>query len=199
MSTNFSQLTIACLLLASPLAHAQANRYQGFGASLSLNPADSVAEATLHPSGNTYAGSDRDTNLQLRAQYNWALNDRYTVGLGVSTALGKLKAGTLNFNAGTPIAIKESYSLFLTPGYAIDKDWMVYGKVAYAIAKTEASGAASTSFDGYGLGMGLQLLLTPNWYLQAEFLSNHFNDSSDAVETDKLKSNNLSLGVGYRF
>jgi len=202
MKKLLSLICASCAVLTASSAFAQAQNFQGFGASLALNFVNTTSEVGWSKFGIRSKGSDTDVDYALQAQYNWALGNQFVLGLGASTTLGLLNAGTVTMrNASFPIRIRESYALFVEPGYAVSKDWLLYGKVAYVSAKIEATGGGgSTNFaSGTGLGFGAQMLINKSWYGQAEWMVNQYDDRGSDTEIDKLKSNALSLGVGYKF
>ena len=193
------KLIIASLIAGAscaPAAFAQSNAFQGLGAGVSLNVADSTSEALVP--GVFYKGTDTDNNFALQLQYNMALNDVFLLGFGGSANFGDLKAGKLG--PVGQIKIKDAYSLYLAPGYAFNSTWLGYGKLAYLNANASSANGGSTKFDnGYGYGIGLQAMFTKNWFGQVEYMINQYNDKSSLNETDKLKNSVYSLTAGYKF
>jgi opacity protein-like surface antigen len=127
-----------------------------------------------------------------------ALNEKFLLGFGTHMGFGDLKAGKFG---SSQAKIKDAYSLYIAPSYAIDNVWLAYGKLAYLNAKAENAFGHSVNFDnGYGYGVGLQVMYTKNWFGQAELMINRYNDKSLAGgETDKLKNGVYSLTAGYKF
>lgn len=185
-------MAAACV---TPLAHAQASNFAGLGIGVGVVGADTTTEdiTTLSRSATS-----SDSNAMLQLQYNLAVNDMFLVGFGGSASLGDLKAGTFGT---TQLKLRDAYSLYVAPGYAFNNSWMGYGKLAYLNANVQSSNGKNASFDsGYGVGIGLQALFGKNWFGQAEYMFNQYdNRSVGPGETLKLKSNIYSLTAGYRF
>jgi hypothetical protein len=134
--------------------------------------------------------------------YNWQASDKWLIGLGadysaltqtsssipktVNNAPGSTSVApgsNVTFNGGT-MQLSNRFNLFITPGYAIDKDKLAYVKVGYSqvtaqynrstsITRT-ANGASTTSAveggnissnqGGYLLGVGYKQVITGGLY-----------------------------------
>jgi opacity protein-like surface antigen len=183
------------IAFATPQAFAQSNVFKGVSAGIGLNIAESSSELTS--GGTTRQNTDTDNNFKLQIQYNLALSDRFLLGMGTNIGFGDLKAG--NFARGQA-KIKDSYSLYIAPSYAINSTFLAYGKLAYLNAKALNALGKSINFDnGFGYGVGLQIMYTKNWFGQAELMINQYSDSASANETAKLKNGVYSLTAGYKF
>jgi outer membrane immunogenic protein len=183
------------IAFATPQAFAQSNVFKGVSAGVGLNVAESTSELTS--GGTTRQNTDTDNNFKLQIQYNLALSDRFLLGMGTNIGFGDLKAG--NFSRGQA-KIKDSYSLYIAPSYAINSTFLAYGKLAYLNAKALNALGKSINFDnGFGYGVGLQIMYTKNWFGQAELMINQYSDSASANETAKLKNGVYSLTAGYKF
>lgn len=182
--------------LVTPQVFAQSANFQGFSLGLGVNLADSSSEVTGVGAPTKYKESDN--NLALQLQYNVALNNVFVLGVGGTIGLGDLKAGNPGANQ---FKIKDAYSLYVTPGYAINNTWLVYGKVAYLTANWRDDMGHSISFDnGWGYGLGLQTLFSKNWVGQLEYVVSDYGDKAvGAANKVKLKSDALTLGVSYKF
>ena len=183
------------LAFATPQAFAQSNGFKGVRAGVGLNVAESTSE--LASSGTTGTNTDTDNNFKLQIQYSLALSDTFLLGMGTHIGFGNLKAG--NFSRGQA-RIKDSYALFIAPSYAINSNFLVYGKLAYLNATAQNALGKSINFDnGFGYGVGLKIMYTKNWFGQAELMINQYSDSASANETDNLKNGVYSLTAGYKF
>jgi hypothetical protein len=163
----------------------------------------------------------------ISAGYNFGINSSYVLGLGVSYYPGASSAGNVN-NAATCTTVgnalgctngtvsgnynvKNVYSIFLSPGYSIDKDRLIYAKVGYTGATVYLSSTqTNTNLTGYSLGLGYKQVITGDIYAFVE--GNYGSYSSKAVSVSNYPSNNLTtsvnikgtgmdglVGVGYRF
>ena len=196
MKKHFIAAAISSAALATP-AFAQSDHFKGLSLGLGVNIANTTAEIASFNQSINGSASDTDTNLAVQLQYNIALSQAWVMGLGGTTSIGDLKAGSFGGNA---IKIKNNFSLYVAPGYVFSNGLMGYAKFAYINADTSASGFKSTTFDGgYGYGLGVQAMLNPHWFGQLELMFNNYSDRSFINETDKLKSNALTLTAGYKF
>jgi outer membrane immunogenic protein len=184
------------IAFVAPQVFAQSANFQGFSVGLGVNAADTSTEITSMGVSNKY--KDSDNNLALQAQYNMALTNAFVLGLGGTANMGDLKAGKAGTNQ---LKVKDAYSLYVAPGYAINNSWLVYGKVAYLNANVKGDNGGSVSFDnGWGFGLGLQTLFNKHWFGQVEYMANDFGEkNSDPITKVKLKSDVFTLSVGYKF
>ncbi len=191
-------ITVSAIALAAaaPHAFAQSGNFQGLSAGVGVNVADTTSEAELP--GVSYKGTDTDSNFSLQMQYNVALSEAFLLGLGANVGFGELKAGKLG-SAGQ-VKVKDTYSLYVAPGFAFNSTWLGYAKLAYLYANTNSNNGGNVKFDnGYGYGIGVQAMFTKHWFGQAEYMTNQYNNKSSLNETDKLKSSVYSLTAGYKF
>jgi opacity protein-like surface antigen len=186
--------TLAAAFCANS-AFAQSENFKGVSIGLGVNVANTTVEANVK-NGISSSGSSNDYNLALQLQYNVALSNTWLLGVGGSVNLGDLKAGSL---LNKDYKEKNTYSLYVTPGYAFSNTAMGYAKLAVLSSKVDGA-FGSTNFDsGFGLGFGVQAKLDKNWFGQVEYMSNKYDDKSFGLETDKLKSDVLTFTAGYKF
>jgi len=105
---------------------------------------------------------------------------------------------------------KNSYGIYVAPGYMINEDTLLYTKLSYNRAKLSAkftegndSGSLSDNFDGFGFGVGARVFVAKNIYLNAEWQkitygSEKFSDS-DGTTKFKPESTVGTIGIGYNF
>ena len=178
-------LAIACTALATPLVFAQAKNFEGLSMGVSIaNTKTTVENPTSSTDGTT-------TGLDLNAQYTWALGQEFALGVGLTMGTGNNKAGTVG---GSDINTKNRYALEVTPGFAVSKDVLLYGKIAYLNATAESAGT-SESLTGTGYGLGVRGMVDKNMFWQVGYDLNQYQEKNNA----KAKSTVLSLGVGYKF
>lgn len=169
----------------------------------------------------------------ISAGYNWGINSNYVLGLRATYYPGASSAASGSFTTSTaalaspvPVAagttlgapapisynVKNLYSIVLTPGYAIDKDRLVYAKVGYTGATIGLNGPtlaySTTNLTGYSLGVGYKQMISQSLYLLGEF--NYAGFSNKTVTLTNTSGVNLTgtfggsgidflVGVGYRF
>lgn len=187
-------LALACTALATPLVFAQAKNFEGF--SIGANIAS--AKTTFSDSTDSIDGTT--TGLDLNAQYNWALGPEFVLGVGVTMGTGNNKAGTTTIG-NADVTTKNRYALELTPGFALSKDMLIYGKIASISATADLSGITSESISGIGYGLGVRGLVDKNMFWQVGYDVNNYAEKNSATLGDKYtaKSSVFSLGVGYKF
>lgn len=179
-------LALACTALTTPLVFAQAKNFEGFSIGASL----ANTKTTIDSAGASTDGTT--TGLDLNAQYNWALGQAFVLGVGVNLGTGSNKAGTAP--GGADITVKDRYALEFTPGYAVSKDVLVFGKVASLSASADGGGG-STSISGLGYGLGVRGMMDKNTFWQVGYDSNKYDEKNGFT----AKSSVFSLGVGYKF
>ena len=173
---------------AAPQAFAQAKNFEGLSVLGSVNFNNSRADQTGQ---DTLTKSD--TAVGLQAEYGFSLSESVTLGVG-ATASSDTKISDST-------KLKNAYSLYVAPGYAVNKDVLVYGKVAALSATIATDSGTSVDYSGAGIGLGARYFTTPNLFLQAEYMYNKYDEKDFKVAGTKVKDQNgvLSFGVGYRF
>ena len=187
-------------------------------------------------SGFSGTGSQRASNqtangvpLVIGLGYNFKLTNTWLLGVGVDYSA--LTQETSNYRAidnedgyvGGPGKLKVSnrYNIFLTPGYAIDKDKLIYAKAGYSSQTLNYSAAAydttpalskTSNANGYVLGVGYKQMITSGFYGFAEgnYMSySKANMGMSWTETNGVRVTTTSntgssayqflVGVGYKF
>lgn len=178
-------LAIACTALVTPLAFAQAKNFEGFSLGASLANAKTTVEFPASSTDGTTTG------LDLTAQYNWALGPEFVLGVGLTMGTGNNKAGT---TGGNDINLKNRYALEFTPGLAVSKDVLLFGKVAYLNGTAESAGT-SDSLTGVGYGIGVRGMIDKSMFWQVGYDANQYQEKNTA----KAKASIFSLGIGAKF
>jgi outer membrane immunogenic protein len=162
------------------------------------------------------------TPLVFGAGYYWQANEKWLIGLGVDySALSQTSSSfpvsitnasgnttvaagsTVTANGGS-VQLSNRFNLFLTPGYAIDKDKLVYLKAGYSqvttqfnrhssVTRTAANGTSvttpatggspSSNQGGYLVGLGYKQIITSGLYgfVEGNYMS--YNSPSDSFTT----------------
>jgi hypothetical protein len=160
--------------------------------------------------------------LVFGAGYYWQANEKWLIGLGVDySALSQTSSSfpvsitnasgnttvaagsTVTANGGS-VQLSNRFNLFLTPGYAIDKDKLVYLKAGYSqvttqfnrhssVTRTAANGTSvttpatggspSSNQGGYLVGLGYKQIITSGLYgfVEGNYMS--YNSPSDSFTT----------------
>jgi opacity protein-like surface antigen len=144
--------------------------------------------------------------------YFFAIDKSFLLGIGAEYAPLKTTDGTSTiFSNGVLADINtynktSSYSIFLSPALAIDKEKLAYAKLGYTSATfkgTSASdGASSTdTFSGYLFGLGYKQIIKREFYGFAEGNYSMFQKKTIETTTASQSPTSLSflVGVGYKF
>ena len=188
----------------------------------------------IHTGGSSASTSISSSNaaLVVGLGYNFSVSPKFVLGLGADYSALPQTTGvaTYNFGGGCSDAnggcanikyqISNRYSIFATPGYAIDKDKLAYLKVGYSgetlATKPQGAGApsnASNTLSGYVLGLGYKQIISGGFYGFGE--ANYYGYSKPtitgtATNTDgsgpqkitlnpSVSAYQLLVGVGYKF
>jgi outer membrane immunogenic protein len=239
---KISALVLAAASIASTSAMAQSktNAWEGaygqvgvgfgiFTPSIGNGAAQYPAPLSAIPATASASNvSNVNTGLfNLAAGYNFGINESYTLGIGASYYPGASSsaAGTLNATLPSPYSaynasasasynVKNLYNVFLSPGYALDKDRLAYLKVGYTGATIGLSGPTipynATNLSGYTLGLGYKQMLTSSFYAFGEVNYASYGSKNLATTTTStgLTVSGMTLsgtgtdflvGIGYRF
>jgi len=182
------------------------------------------------PYGNVAATANNvnTATANISAGYNWGITSDYVLGLRatlytgasssatgnmvVTSSGGLAPVGTVLNTANVQYNVKNLYSVVLTPGYAIDKDRLVYAKVGYTAATIGLNGPtlaySTVGLSGYALGLGYKQMITGSLYMLGEF--NYAGFSNKTATVTNTSGVNITapfggsgmdflVGVGYRF
>ncbi len=100
---------------------------------------------------------------------------------------------------------KNSYNIFLSPAFAIDKTKLAYAKVGYtgmSAQTTDQEGIKDTyNFSGYSLGLGYKQIIEGGLYgfAEANYASYGSKTLIDTNGNLKPTTMNFLVGVGYKF
>ena len=110
------------------------------------------------------------------ASYTFATGSNGFFGVGATYLAGEAEFGLGDADSSSDATktfkgkIKDHYSVYIQPGYAVSKDSAVYGKLSYNHADFNISNAVKQPGDleGWGYGIGLKTFLTANAFVQVE-------------------------------
>lgn len=206
-------LVLMCTAIAVSPAWAQANSWQGFygqvGTGYQQYTAPSFSGVYRDVSPFTIdSSSDQSVALNLSAGFNYAFGNSFLLGLGaeyspLTTSYSPYYAfyPTLNVSGTSQWRIKNTYNVFLSPGWAIDDTKLVYAKIG--ITGTQKQTELQTySFTGYSLGLGYKQFIYKQLYAFGEVNYADYGTSSNnrtSTFTQSLNGLNVLIGVGYKF
>ena len=159
--------------------------------------------------------------------YNYSVAPKWLVGLGVDYNPLSLEGKAAACNGCTVQATYKAsnrLNVFVTPGYEIDKDKLVYLKAGYSMEQVNTNIPASSdtfrnaynptsNANGYILGLGYKQLVDKNIFVFGEgnYMSyskvtqtgsgiNYDNGLSQAITTTTTPTAyQFLVGVGYKF
>lgn len=236
-------LALAALGLLAGAAQAQSS-FEGFYGQLATGYESNQA-STLGGTG-TQAGSPTENwntanqnfnGMPLIAGlgYNWSLDSHWMLGLGADYSFLSLKTGTYSSNNqyattvnGQQLQVSNRTNIYLTPGYALSKDQLVYLKAGYSSANLQntfpttstsggvtkniiaTNGSATNTQQGYIVGLGYKQMVTSGLYGFAE--ANYISYSKTTFSTTypgttpytissspTLNTYQALVGIGYKF
>jgi len=183
-------------------------------------------------SQNTSLSGEHEVIGALGVNYGFSLAPRWVLQVGAKADLMKtdvhnrvngVRIGAYGATEFENLEEKSHYSVFVAPGYLIHAGTMIYAKFSYHQMKLDGSNGFTrvdvgineaksfgigSSFKGFGVGVGVQTLVTKNLYAFAEV--NHIRYGSEVVGapvelaadgawTVEPRTTSGSIGIGWRF
>ena len=194
---------------------------------------NTVSSATL--TGTNYGSTPNTSNsvstntssvpLVFGFGYVFPVQDKFTLGLGVDYyALTQETSPAAFYYRGISTAtynykftISNRFNIFITPGYSLDQDKLVYAKLGYSNQNVQysqtnccSSPSNKAQVSGYVLGLGYKQFITAGLYGFAEAnyysyaspnLSSTYTDAGGGTVSSNpnVSAYNFLLGLGYRF
>jgi opacity protein-like surface antigen len=168
--------------------------------------------------------------------YNFSVAPKWLIGIGAdysalsqkSSSYSQTISGNNGSSAslnGSTIEMSNRFNIFVTPGYAIDKDKLAYFKAGYSMVTAKAnspsgytdsdgsslalgSGSQSKNLSGFIVGAGYKQIITGGLYGFAEFnymsygkqtFSGTLDQNYNVSISPSVSSYQALVGVGYRF
>ncbi|MBU3617363.1 outer membrane protein [Polynucleobacter sp. JS-Polo-80-F4] len=233
-TVKISALVLAMTGVLAANANAQStktNAWEGFYAEAAVGYAafsPTITSATLKSALGTLPVTTQQNDVNTATNkigigYNYGINDKYTLGIAASYALGASSAASGTFTAAVPAQyggpstkwfnyqLKNIWSVTLNPGYAIDKDSLVYGKVGVTGTTMGINGQTAnyqtSNLTGYVLGLGYKQMVTQSIYVLGEvnYAGLSTKTATIATSSGPLTGNiggsgyDVLVGLGYRF
>ena len=154
--------------------------------------------------------------------YNFSIDQNYLIGVGASYYPGASSTanGTLNVISGVAVPptvasynIHNLYNVFLSPGYALDKDRLAYAKLGYTGSTIGISSPtipySTINLTGATVGLGYKQMISPTLYAIGEVNYASYSTTTASVTTTsgavissvpaKGTGTDFLIGIGYRF
>jgi opacity protein-like surface antigen len=220
------KLSAIALLASSTSLMAQSKGFEGASIALSGSIVGASVDGTVNDSnGSSSTGSIGKVTMvpSIDAAYTLSAGSNAFVAIGASYVAGNAEfsagnTGTGGTNAAKSFTgeIKDHYSIYIQPGYAVNNSSAIYAKLSYNHADFNLSGATVTKqpgdLEGWGYGVGLKTFLTPNAYVQVEASYTEYDSlratatntnsegaTSTQTVTGKPKIAAGTISVGYKF
>jgi hypothetical protein len=209
-----------CATCLSANTFAQAQNFEGFAlsAATGFQKTSVKLDSWSMPTISSNSDDISSVPLMLGGEYTWALNNQYTLGLGLeynplasSEATWRLRESISGASEVGKSKISNTTGVYLKPGMAIDKDTLIYAKLGYFSAKTsttDSSGVTeSSNVNAYTIGVGYRKDFSKAVFAfgEASALSGISKDQTVPDNTPAIKykstpsGTTLLLGIGYRF
>jgi len=226
---NILKLSAIALLASSTSLMAQSNSFEGvsLGITASVVGAEvSGSTSTNTNSANSSSGSFGKVTEIAAIDLSYAIStgSNSLIAIGANYIPGKAKLGGGTFtdgtNAGsqnedsttsTSASIKDPYTIYIAPTYAISKDAALYVKVGYSHADinvsstgTERVTSSPSTLEGWTYAIGSKTMLTPNTYFGVEASVTDYDNISATLTNGKTVSANPkvaqgTIALGYKF
>jgi hypothetical protein len=226
-------ITLFLAYCISTVALAQSQFIGAYGQISTGYENNTVSSATL--TGTNYGSTPNTSNtvststgsapLVFGLGYVFPVQDKFTLGLGVDYyALTQETSPAAFYYRGISTAtynykftISNRFNIFITPGYSLDQDKLVYAKLGYSSQNVQysqtnccSSPSNKAQLSGYVLGLGYKQFITAGLYGFAEAnyysyassnLSSTYTDAGGGTVSSNpnLSAYNFLLGLGYRF
>ena len=187
--------------------------------------------------GGTWNTGSQNANgvpLVIGLSYNYSVAPKWFVGLGVDYSALSQETSTYNSTrapeilSGSELQTSNRFNIFLTPGYEIDKDKLVYLKAGYSMVDVKqtnpnyytspgfagntvsySSGSSqSKTVGGYVIGLGYKQMIASGLYGFAEANYMSYSKPSFSATTTagytltsspSLNTYQALVGIGYKF
>jgi hypothetical protein len=234
------KLSAVALLASSTSLMAQSKSFEG--ASLAI----AASAVGVEVDGNTKSGTNVDSTsasigkiaeiASIDLAYTFSLSPNGAIAFGATYTPGKAKAGSgtytdaSNTASATPavasvsgtsgsvnVQVKDPYTIYVAPTYAISKDSALYAKLGYSKADVNVSATGSAvltkkpdDLEGFTYAIGSKTMLTPNFYIGVEASVTDYDSISAtrATTTPTVSTTNISadvkavqatVAIGYKF
>jgi outer membrane immunogenic protein len=243
---KFSKLLAVSLFGISSSVFAQ-SAFQGFYGQIatgyennSASNLDQVYKEAARINPDTYNAATQNFSgapLIIGLGYNFSVAPKFILGVGIDYSFTSQTSSAYNSNfslidssfTGQSLKLSNRLNIFITPGYEIDKDKLIYLKAGYSSIKatynppTANDGTPesrnwttpSSAVGGYIVGLGYKQIIAGGFYGFAEGNYMSYNKPSLVSNVDEtpyggastwtmttnptISTYQLLVGVGYRF
>jgi hypothetical protein len=218
------KLSAIALLASSTSLMAQSKSFQGasiaaFGSIVGVEATGNVTDANSDTNSGKIGQITPIAGIDVA--YTFAAGSNGFVGVGATYipaeadfATGNTNASTGNTASNVRGKIKDPYSIYIQPGYAINNSSAVYGKISYLQADFNVTSNNTITqqpgdLNGWGYAIGLKTFLTQNTFIQAEasyaeydsLTAKYTSSESSTINTVSAKPKVAAgtISIGYKF
>jgi len=203
MTNKTTKICCTLALLASVAAtpaFSQAKNFAGPSIAVSISGIGSETGIVLEDGTDLGKTGATDIVYGIDLSYAVPVDNKFLISFGGNYDLNKQDAGNLVDEVS--FKVKNRYSLYVAPTFAISDNSALFIKGSYNKMKAEASAdgvSDSENFSGWGYGAGIKMLLDKNLYAQAELqIVDYGTKTSDGDKFD-IKTNAGIISIGYKF
>jgi opacity protein-like surface antigen len=205
------KLAMVCVLAAASFpaaSFADTKNFEGFAGSLNLGLVSSGIKASADDAVFDSFGGNSEFSGGIDLSWGTKISETGVLTVGVEADLIQPDVFNVNGGGGDTLTAKQKnrYGIYVAPGTVIGRDTLVYGKVGYNSMKGELVGAGdfgdftrSQSFTGFGYGLGIKTMLTPQAFLKVEV--NRLTYSSETIGGGTFEPSSTAgvIGIGTSF
>jgi len=198
--------------------------YQDTDSNGDSSPAvDGVSQTIVTTSGF----DDSDSIYGIGGSYNFAISEKYLLGIGFDYNLNDIDIGksktTAHVEGGLTIdwneyELKDLFSVYIKPQLVIDEDKLIYAKLGYVSADlsimsgdSEYVSSSNESMHGYTVGAGYKQSFSQSFFgffevnytqfAEESALANYTNIGGDYVQSSDVDIDFYAVkaGIGYQF
>ena len=176
--------------------------------------------------GVTTSGfDDSDSIYGIGGSYNFAISEKYLLGIGFDYNLNDIDIGKSKTTGGITIdwneyELKDLFSVYIKPQLVIDEDKLIYAKLGYVSADlsimsgdSEYVSSSNESMHGYTVGAGYKQAFSQSFFgffevnytqfAEESALANYANacgcyDYAQSSDVD-IDFYAVKAGIGYQF
>ena len=220
------KLSAVALLASSTSLMAQSKSFEGVSLGLSASVVGAEVSgnsASSSPGTRTSSGSIGKVAeiAAIDLSYGHAVNNNFLIAIGASYTPGKAKAGTGTYtgdgttgdtNGSLNLELKDPYTIYIAPTYAVSKDAALYAKLGYSKADVNVTATDSAALskkpndlEGITYAIGSKILLNNNVYIGVEASLTEYDSISATRSTGSVNVNadatvaQGTITLGYKF
>ena len=224
------KLSAIALLASSTSLMAQSKSFEGvsFGLSASVVGAEVSGNSGSSSTGTRNSSGSIGKVAEIAAvdlSYGFAVSNNALILVGASYTPGKAKAGTGTYtgdgttgdtNGKLNLEIKDPYTIYIAPTYAVSKEAALYAKLGYSKADVNVTATDSAELskkpgdlEGITYAIGSKILLNNNVYIGVEASLTDYDSISAtrAARSDRSAVNvnadakvaQGTITLGYKF